>query len=200
MSTYVKINDMFLSTKISFKPEEKFTLSKRDATSFVHFNSATSWIISNIDYYYRMLKEIGIQHITSIKVLNGSEEKDVTDFVIKRRFISKYTREYGPRTKPLFNDLINKNIEYSNIIICEKRKLEHTDLVDLRNLLKDFLGSTRDFKIVSGLYDWAIGFKNDGDASTIRLALDADYSCKVFSPPTLKEFKDEFEDYKNFKE
>ena len=101
---------MFLSTKISFKPEEKFTLNKRDATSFAHFNSATSWIISNIDYYHKMLKEIGIQRITSIKVLNGSEEKDVTDFVLKRRFINKYTREHGPRTKPLFNDLINKTL------------------------------------------------------------------------------------------
>lgn len=188
---------MFLSTKISFKPEEKFTLNKRDASNFIDFNSATSWIISNIDYYYKMLNEIGVQHLTSIKVLNRSEEKDVTDFVIKRRFISKYTREYGLRTKPLFNDLVNKNIEYSKIILCKKRKLEHSDLVDIRNLLKDFLGSTKDFKIVSASYDLAIGLKNEGDASTIRLALDSDYSCKVFSPPTLKEFKEEFEDYKD---
>ena len=72
--------------------------------------------------------------------------------------------------------------------------------MEIRNILKDFLGSTRDFKIVSASRDLAIGLKNDGDASTIRLALDADYSCKVFSPPTLKEFKEEFEDYKNFKE
>lgn len=197
---FIKINDVFISKRVAFLSEDLFTSDRSEAMSLVDSTSAISWIISNIDYYCSKMKEININRLKSIKVIDDSNEKDVTDFVIKRRFINKYAQDYGPRTKPLFNDLINKNIEYSHIIICRKRKLEHTDLVDLRNLLKDYIGSTKDFKIVSCLYDWAIGFKNDGDAGTIRLALDADYSCKVFSPPTLEEFKEEFEDYKKFKE
>ena len=197
---FIKINGVFISKKVAFLSEDLFTSDRSEAMSLVDSTSAISWIISNIDYYCNKMKEININRLKSIKVIDDSNEKDVTDFVIKRRFINKYTQDYGPRTKPLFNDLINKNIEYSNIIICRKRKLEQADLVDLRNLLKDYIGSTKDFKIVSGLYDWAIGFKNDGDAGTIRLALDADYSCKVFSPPTLEKFKEDFEDYKKIKE
>ena len=196
MSTYVKINDIFISKRIAFKPEDVFSLDEDKALSLVDSTSAISWIISNIDFYYKKLREMNIHQLSSIKIVTESE-KDVTDFVLKRRFINEYAQKYGLRTKPLFNDLINKNIEYSSIITCKKRKLEHSDLVDLRNLLKDYIGSTRDFKIVSASYDLAIGLKNENDSSTIRLAMDADYSCKIFSPPTLEEFKEEYEDFKD---